>query len=136
MLLPGTLVLWVRNRAFKKVPSRPVSHSTISMSLLSPLIQQPNKNIDAYVSDVNIHIKTSGKVKRKLEHINDDVRILGIVLEEARLVPVLYREHEYRLFCSSSSPRLIFHQDAGRTTTSTTILSESFVWDNGEYYLR
>ena len=99
-------------------------------------LQQPNKNIDAYVSNVNIDIKTSGKVKRKLEHINDDIRILGIALEVARLVPVLYGEYEYRLFCSSSSPCLIFHQDARRTTTSTTILSECFVWDNGEYYLR
>ena len=99
-------------------------------------LQQPNKNIDDYVSNVNIDIKTSGKVRRKLEQINDDIRILGIGLDIARLVPVLYREYEYRLFCSFSSPRLIFHQDARRTTTSTTILSEIFVWDNGEYYLR
>ena len=77
-------------------------------------LQQPNKNIDACISNVNIDIKTSGKVKRKLEHINDDIRILGIVLKVA-LVPVLYREYEYRLFCSFSSPRLIFHQDARRT---------------------
>ena len=100
-------------------------------------LQQPNKNIDDYVSNVNIDIKTSGKVKRKLEHINDDIRILGIVLEVA-LVPVLYREYEYSLFCSfSSAPDLSsFIKTLGEQTTSTTILSESFVWDNGEYYLR
>ena len=65
-----------------------------------------------------------------------DIRILGIGLEVARLVPVLYREYEYRLFCSFSLTRLTFHQEAKRKTTSTTILSESFIWDNEQYYLR
>ena len=64
-----------------------------------------------------------------------DIPILGIGLEVARLVPVLYREYEYLLFCSFSLTRLIFHQEARRKTTSTTILSESFVRDKGEYYL-
>ena len=87
---------------------------------------------------MNIDIKTSGKVKRTLEQINDDIRILGIGLDIARLVPVLYREYEYSLFCSfSSAPDLSsFIKTLGEQTTSTTILSESFVWDNGEYYLR
>ena len=65
-----------------------------------------------------------------------DIRILDIGLEVARLVPVLYREYKHHLFCSFSLTRMIFHLEARRKTTSKTILSESFVWDNGEHHLR
>ena len=47
-----------------------------------------------------------------------------------RLVPVQYRQYQYRLFCSFSLTRLIFYQEVGKHSASTIILSKSFVWDN------